>query len=46
MKFTPTSKGLNDDRSALVKVMVWCRTGEKPLPEPLMTKFHDTIWRQ
>ena len=23
--------------------MAWCRTGHKPLPKPMMTKFYDTI---
>ena len=24
----------NDNKPALVQVMAWCRTGDKPLPEP------------
>ena len=24
--------------------MAWCRTGHKPLPKPMMTKFYDTIY--
>ena len=28
--------------SALVQIMAWCRTGDKPLPEPVMTWFTDT----
>ena len=31
-------------KSALVQVMAWLRTGDKPLPEPMMTKFHDDMW--
>ena len=27
------------NKSALIKVMVWRRTGDKPLPEPMMTQF-------
>ena len=29
-------KGLIDDMSALVQVIAWRRTGNKPLPEPMM----------
>ena len=29
--------GLIDNKSALVQVMAWCPTGDKPLPEPLLT---------
>ena len=28
-------------KSALVQVMAWCRTGTKPLPDPMMTQFTD-----
>ena len=31
-------------RSALVLVMAWYQTGTKPLPEPMFTMFHDTLW--
>ena len=31
-----------DNRPALVQVMAWCRTGDKPLPEPMMTQFIET----
>ena len=27
------------NKPALVQVMAWCQTGEKPLPEPMMTQF-------
>ena len=28
-----------DNRAALVHVMTWCHTREKPLPEPITTQF-------
>ena len=31
--------GPTDKTSALVQVMVWRRTGDKPLPEPVMAVF-------
>ena len=30
-----------DNEAALVQVMAWCQTGNKPLPEPMMTQFSD-----
>ena len=33
------SKSPIDNISALVWVMAWCRTGDKPLPEPMLTQF-------
>ena len=30
-----------DSKSLLVQVMAWCRQGNKPLPEPMMTQFTD-----
>ena len=30
-----------DNKSALVRVMAWRGTGDKPLPEPMMTQFTD-----
>ena len=39
LKFVP--KGLIDNASALVQVMAWRRTGDKPLPEAMMTQFID-----
>ena len=30
-----------DNKSALVRVMAWRRTGNKPLPEPMMTQLID-----
>ena len=32
------------NESVLVKVMAWCWTSDKPLPEPLLTKFYDAKW--
>ena len=29
------------NKPALIQVMAWCRTGNKPLPETMMTKFTD-----
>ena len=37
LKFVP--KGPIVNKSALVQVMAWRRTGDKPLPEPMMTQF-------
>ena len=34
-----------DNKPALVQVMAWRRTGDKPLPEPMMTKFTDAQMR-
>ena len=33
------SKGPTDNKSALVQVMAWCQTGDKPLSEPMPTQF-------
>ena len=43
LKFVP--KGPIDNKSALVQVMAWCRTGDKPLPEPMLTQFTDAYMR-
>ena len=37
LKIVP--KGLIDNKPSLVQVMAWHRTGDKPLPEPMMTQF-------
>ena len=37
LTFVP--KGVIDNKSALVWVMAWHRTGNKPLPEPILTQF-------
>ena len=36
---------LIDSRSALVQVMAWRRTGDKPLPEPMQTQLTDAYMR-
>ena len=30
------AKGLIDNKSSLVQVMILCRTGHEPLPEPML----------
>ena len=40
LKSVPRSPISN--KPALIQVMAWCRTGPKPLPEPMMTQFTDT----
>ena len=43
LKFVP--KDPINSKSALVKVMAWRRTGDKPLPEPMLPQFIDAyIW--
>ena len=39
LKYVPKSS--IDNKPALVQVMAWCRTGDKPLSEPTMTQFTD-----
>ena len=34
-----------DNKPALVQVMAWRRTGDKTLPEPMMTQFTDAYVR-
>ena len=43
LKFVPTSP--IDNKPALVQVMAWRRTGDKSLPEPLLTQFNDAYMR-
>ena len=43
LKFVPSSP--IDSTPALVQLMVWHRTGDKPLPEPMMTQFNDAYMR-
>ena len=38
-------KGPIDNKSALVQVMAWCRTGDKPLLEMILIQFTDAYWR-
>ena len=35
-----------DNMPALFQVMAWHRTGDKPLPEPMLTQFNDAYMRQ
>ena len=35
------SKSQIENKSSLVQVMAWCRTGNKPLPEPMLAQFAD-----
>ena len=44
LKFVP--KCAIDNKSALVQVMAWRRTGDKPLPETMLTQFTDAYMRQ
>ena len=37
LMFVP--KGKIDNKAALVQVMDWRRTGDKALPEPMLTQF-------
>ena len=39
LKFVPGSPIYNE--TAFVQVMAWHRTGDKPLPEPMLTQFTD-----
>ena len=43
LKFVPMN--LIDNKLALVQVMAWRRTGDKPLPEPMMTQIIDAYMR-
>ena len=43
VKFIPRSPINN--KPVLVQVMNWRRTGDKPLPEPMMTQFTDVYMR-
>ena len=49
MRFSHSLKhfpwGLIDKKSSLIEVMVWRRTGDKPLPQPKMTQFNDAHTR-
>ena len=44
LKFVPKSP--IDNKPALVQVMDWRRTGDKPLSEPMMTQVTDPYMRQ
>ena len=43
LNFVPMSP--TDNMPALVQVMAWCRTGDKPLSEPMLTQFIDPYMR-
>ena len=43
LKFVP--KGSINNIPALVQIMAWRRTGDKPLSEPMMTQFNDAYMR-
>ena len=43
LKFIP--EGSIDNKWALVQVMTWRRTGDKPLPEPMLAHFTDAYTR-
>ena len=34
-----------DDNPALIQIMAWRRIGDKPLPEPMLTRFTDAYMR-
>ena len=38
-------RGPINNKSALVQVMAWRRTGNKPLSEPMLTRFTDVYMR-
>ena len=43
LKFVPRNP--IDKKAALVQVMAWRRTGDKPLPESVLTQFTDAYIR-
>ena len=43
MKFV--LKGPTDNNPALVEIMAWRRIGDKPLSEPMLTRFTDAYMR-
>ena len=43
LKYVPRSP--IDNKPELVQVMVWCRTGDKPLSEPMLIQFIDAYMR-
>ena len=43
LKFVPMSS--IDNKPALVRVMAWCQTGDKPLPKPMMSQVFDVYRR-
>ena len=43
LKFVP--KAPNDNKPVLVHIMAWRRIGDKPLSEPMLTRFTDAYMR-
>ena len=43
LRFVP--KGPIDNKAALVQVMAWRRTGDKPFHEPMLTQFSGAYMR-
>ena len=43
-KFVPMSP--IDNKPAIVLVMAWRRTGDNPLPDPMLAQFTDAYMRQ
>ena len=43
LKYVPMS--IIDHKPAMVQVMAWRRTGDKPLPGPMVTQFIDAYMR-
>ena len=43
LKYIP--RGPIDKKATFVQIMTWRRTGDKPLPEPMMTQFIDAYMR-
>ena len=39
--FQISPKGPIDNKSALIQVMAWHWSGDKPLPEPMLTQLSD-----
>ena len=42
-KFLP--KDPTDNKKGSIQVMAWHRTGDKPLPEPMLTQLSDAYLR-
>ena len=38
-------KGPIDNKPALLQIMAWCRIGDKPLSETMLTQFTDAYMR-
>ena len=42
LRFTPRWDAI-DNKWAIIQVMAWGQTGDKRLPDPILTKIYDTI---